>query len=204
MGSYCHRIGRVGRQGAEGFALSFFTKSLSPMASGLVSLLERSRQEVDPNLRALAEGKVPGEDEEDAGEDDVENGKKRRIYSASTVTKAPVSLLYADGAAVRIHGLEKSPQLNGCLGHLKRRVPKTTGRWEVVIEASAEVKSLREQNLQLVPVKAVSSSKECAGSEYDASDVGGDGSDDEGSSGSDASAKGPMPSSGGMRIQPQK
>eukprot|EP00927_Polykrikos_kofoidii_P056172 TRINITY_DN50334_c0_g1_i1.p1 TRINITY_DN50334_c0_g1~~TRINITY_DN50334_c0_g1_i1.p1 ORF type:complete len:722 (-),score=119.14 TRINITY_DN50334_c0_g1_i1:105-2270(-) len=52
---YCHRIGRVGRQGAKGFAYSFFTRNLSPLAGGLVAILERSKQRVDTNLRALVE-----------------------------------------------------------------------------------------------------------------------------------------------------
>ncbi|CAK0870381.1 unnamed protein product [Prorocentrum cordatum] len=53
--SYCHRIGRVGRQGSKGWSLSFFTRNLQPMAGSLAALLERCGQWVDPNLRELAD-----------------------------------------------------------------------------------------------------------------------------------------------------
>eukprot|EP00435_Cladocopium_sp_Y103_P013276 s3143_g3.t1 len=74
---YCHRIGRTGRDGEAGTAYSFFTRNLAPLSRDLVQLLERSDQEVDPNLRALAEGKVqqPGEKssaEEEASEEVVD------------------------------------------------------------------------------------------------------------------------------------
>merc|ERR1712187_907430 len=52
--AYCHRIGRVGRQGAEGWAYSFLTRNLAPLASGLLALLDRCGQPIDPNLRLLA------------------------------------------------------------------------------------------------------------------------------------------------------
>lgn len=74
---YCHRIGRTGRDGEAGTAYSFFTRNLAPLSRDLIQLLERSDQEVDPNLRALAEGKVqqPGEKssaEEEASEEVVD------------------------------------------------------------------------------------------------------------------------------------
>merc|ERR1712151_1100381 len=49
--AYCHRIGRVGRQGAEGWAYSFLTRNLAPLAGGLLALLDRCGQPIDPNLR---------------------------------------------------------------------------------------------------------------------------------------------------------
>mmetsp|Transcript_107635 Transcript_107635/g.303146 ORF Transcript_107635/g.303146 Transcript_107635/m.303146 type:complete len:779 (-) Transcript_107635:20-2356(-) len=74
---YCHRIGRVGRQGAEGWAYSFFTRNLAVLAPGLVGVLERSKQRVDPNLRAVAEGKDTEEgdlvDDADKNEDSAQH-----------------------------------------------------------------------------------------------------------------------------------
>jgi len=52
---YCHRIGRTGRNGEAGTAFSFFTRNLAPLAKDLVSLLQRSGAQVDPNLRELAD-----------------------------------------------------------------------------------------------------------------------------------------------------
>eukprot|EP00746_Dinoflagellata_sp_MGD_P066058 gnl/MRDRNA2_/MRDRNA2_27428_c0_seq1.p1 gnl/MRDRNA2_/MRDRNA2_27428_c0~~gnl/MRDRNA2_/MRDRNA2_27428_c0_seq1.p1 ORF type:complete len:504 (-),score=156.62 gnl/MRDRNA2_/MRDRNA2_27428_c0_seq1:109-1479(-) len=54
---YCHRIGRTGRQGAKGESFSFLTRGFAPLAKDLVMLLESCDQDVDPNLRQLAEGK---------------------------------------------------------------------------------------------------------------------------------------------------
>eukprot|EP00299_Pterocystis_sp_00344_P019860 c9818_g1_i1.p1 GENE.c9818_g1_i1~~c9818_g1_i1.p1 ORF type:complete len:700 (+),score=180.76 c9818_g1_i1:477-2576(+) len=52
---YVHRIGRTGRQGALGHAFSFFTRNLAPMAKGLVNLLSRTNQWIDPNLKQMAD-----------------------------------------------------------------------------------------------------------------------------------------------------
>lgn len=74
---YCHRIGRTGRDGESGTALSFFTRNLAPLSRDLVLLLERSGQKVDPQLRSLAEGKqspAPGSEEESQEEDDPQTG----------------------------------------------------------------------------------------------------------------------------------
>ena len=51
---YRHRVGRAGRQGKKGAALSFFTRKFTPLASDLVKLLEKDGHFVDPNLRVLA------------------------------------------------------------------------------------------------------------------------------------------------------
>ena len=71
---YVHRVGRTGRQGADGHAYSFFGRHLDALAQELIDMLESNAQWVDPNLRALcaaptaAHDKRPGssaaEDEE--------------------------------------------------------------------------------------------------------------------------------------------
>lgn len=53
--TYIHRVGRTGRVDAEGHAFSFFTRTLAPLASPLIELLESHGQEIDPNLVKLAE-----------------------------------------------------------------------------------------------------------------------------------------------------
>ena len=53
--TYVHRVGRTGRVDAQGHAFSFFTRSLAPIASPLIALLESHEQEIDPNLVKLAE-----------------------------------------------------------------------------------------------------------------------------------------------------
>eukprot|EP00434_Breviolum_minutum_P032200 symbB.v1.2.028479.t1/scaffold3024.1/size65071/1 len=57
-----------------GTAYSFFTRNLAPLSRDLIQLLERSSQEVDPNLHALAEGKTtthePGEQGDASAEED--------------------------------------------------------------------------------------------------------------------------------------
>lgn len=54
LSQYVHRVGRCGR-GRHGTAFSFFTRNLSVMAPDLVSLLIACGQEVDPNLKAIAD-----------------------------------------------------------------------------------------------------------------------------------------------------
>jgi len=72
---YCHRIGRTGRDGESGTAYSFFTRNLAALSKDLVQLLEKGSAKVDPNLRALAEGRASHEDDE--GEEDcaIEGGQ---------------------------------------------------------------------------------------------------------------------------------
>ncbi len=52
---YCHRIGRVGRQGEAGESYSLITRNMIAMVPALVRLLQSYGQEIEPNLRALAE-----------------------------------------------------------------------------------------------------------------------------------------------------
>ena len=52
---YCHRIGRVGRQGAVGRAYSLLTRNLAVLAPALVDLLRACGQTVEPNLATLSE-----------------------------------------------------------------------------------------------------------------------------------------------------
>jgi len=51
--TYIHRIGRTGRLAADGYAYSFFTRNLVPLASDLISLLAHHFQFIDPNLIKL-------------------------------------------------------------------------------------------------------------------------------------------------------
>ena len=57
MDSYVHRIGRTGRAGKKGTAISFFVASKnSKMARGLIEILNRTEQNVPPELAALRGG----------------------------------------------------------------------------------------------------------------------------------------------------
>ena len=86
---YAHRVGRAGRSGRRGAALSFFTRNMAPLAPDLVKMLKRGGHFVDPNLEVLAKvgealnkserggageggrgGEADGDDEEDASDDD--------------------------------------------------------------------------------------------------------------------------------------
>jgi len=52
---YVHRIGRTGRAGKTGIAISFFDASVDGRKAGkLVKILETSKQEVPPDLRSVA------------------------------------------------------------------------------------------------------------------------------------------------------
>ena len=50
---YVHRIGRCGRAGQKGTALSFFTQKSSKWASGLCKLLGDAGQKIPPELQAM-------------------------------------------------------------------------------------------------------------------------------------------------------
>jgi ATP-dependent RNA helicase DDX5/DBP2 len=50
---YVHRIGRTGRAGAKGVALSFFTDKHARLASEIVNLLREANQEIPPQLLAM-------------------------------------------------------------------------------------------------------------------------------------------------------
>jgi len=81
---YCHRIGRTGRDGERGEAFSFFTRNLSSLAGSLASLLERCGARVDPNLKALAEGKAG------AADDDREDAPEHSVVETAPTAKAAV------------------------------------------------------------------------------------------------------------------
>lgn len=51
---YIHRIGRTGRAGTTGSAFTFFSPDKYKSASELITVLEEAKQEVPPELRALA------------------------------------------------------------------------------------------------------------------------------------------------------
>ena len=51
---YVHRIGRTGRAGAKGVAISFFTDKHARLASEIVTLLREANQEIPPQLLAMA------------------------------------------------------------------------------------------------------------------------------------------------------
>jgi len=56
---YVHRVGRTGRAGAKGKAVTFFTTEDAKKASGLIAILRESHQEVPPDLQRLG-GYVSG------------------------------------------------------------------------------------------------------------------------------------------------
>ena len=51
---YVHRIGRTGRAGATGTALTFFTESNGKFARELIKILQEAGQVVSPALSAMA------------------------------------------------------------------------------------------------------------------------------------------------------
>ncbi|KAH3764247.1 ATP-dependent RNA helicase DBP2 [Pelomyxa schiedti] len=53
---YVHRIGRTGRAGVSGVAVSFFTRENALLAGELISILNEAEQEVPPALKALIRG----------------------------------------------------------------------------------------------------------------------------------------------------
>ncbi|XP_058813426.1 probable ATP-dependent RNA helicase DDX43 [Topomyia yanbarensis] len=52
---YVHRVGRTGRAGKSGIALSFFTRSDWAIASELINILEEADQDVPDEIRKMAE-----------------------------------------------------------------------------------------------------------------------------------------------------
>lgn len=51
---YVHRIGRTGRAGARGTALTFFTHANAKFARELIKVLREAGQVIPPSLSALA------------------------------------------------------------------------------------------------------------------------------------------------------
>jgi len=55
MESYVHRIGRTGRAGKKGFAVSFFvSEKNNRLARELIEILNRTEQNIPPELQAMA------------------------------------------------------------------------------------------------------------------------------------------------------
>ena len=52
---YVHRIGRTGRAGATGVAVSFFTEKHRKMARELVEILQKAHQEVPHPLMEMSQ-----------------------------------------------------------------------------------------------------------------------------------------------------
>ncbi|GAV29397.1 hypothetical protein PMKS-002897 [Pichia membranifaciens] len=50
---YVHRIGRTGRAGAKGTAITLFTRGDNNQAHDLIVILKEANQEVSPELQAL-------------------------------------------------------------------------------------------------------------------------------------------------------
>lgn len=50
---YVHRIGRTGRAGAKGTAITLFTRDNNSQAHDLIVILREANQEVSPELQAL-------------------------------------------------------------------------------------------------------------------------------------------------------
>jgi len=51
---YIHRIGRTGRAGAKGIAVTFFTEKHAKLTNELINILQQAKQEVPPALQAMA------------------------------------------------------------------------------------------------------------------------------------------------------
>ncbi|KAL9104724.1 MAG: hypothetical protein Q9163_000336 [Psora crenata] len=51
---YVHRIGRTGRAGSKGTAITLFTTENSKQARDLVAVLQESKQQIDPRLHEMA------------------------------------------------------------------------------------------------------------------------------------------------------
>jgi ATP-dependent RNA helicase DDX5/DBP2 len=57
---YVHRIGRTGRAGAKGVAISFFTEKHARLAGEIVNLLREANQEIPPQLLSMAPARGGG------------------------------------------------------------------------------------------------------------------------------------------------
>merc|ERR1712032_603830 len=50
---HVHRIGRTGRAGAKGYAVTFISRSEAWKAAGIIQIMESTNTEIPPELRAL-------------------------------------------------------------------------------------------------------------------------------------------------------
>ena len=50
---YVHRIGRTGRAGSKGTAITLFTQDNNKQAKDLVTILSEAKQEIDPKLQEM-------------------------------------------------------------------------------------------------------------------------------------------------------
>ena len=62
---YCHRIGRVGRQGVHGESYSLISRNMAPLVPSLIELLRSCNQVVEPNLLQLGENMIDVDDDGD-------------------------------------------------------------------------------------------------------------------------------------------
>ncbi|CAK0910508.1 unnamed protein product [Prorocentrum cordatum] len=53
---YVHRIGRTGRAGAKGYAVTFVTRNDGGKISGIIKIMEGANQDIPPEIRALSRG----------------------------------------------------------------------------------------------------------------------------------------------------
>jgi len=104
--AYVHRVGRAGRAGCPGMALSFITRSFARLAPDLVRLLRQAGQQVEQNLGLLAqlvEEKLAagelllGEEEEGSGAPPAETvaAKRPREPKPPAASKAALKAVKA-------------------------------------------------------------------------------------------------------------
>merc|ERR1719492_295420 len=58
---YVHRIGRTGRAGAKGFAVTFMSRQDAGKARGIMEVMERTNQEIPRELQDMARSSHGGE-----------------------------------------------------------------------------------------------------------------------------------------------
>merc|ERR1712087_757297 len=71
----------------------------------------------------------------------------RRAARAAAKARAAEAAMINIGARVKLRGLKKKPELNGCEGECIRQTE--TGRWEVQLD-SGELLSFNTDNIKLV------------------------------------------------------
>jgi ATP-dependent RNA helicase DDX5/DBP2 len=106
--AYCHRVGRAGRAGAPGHALSFFTRKMARMAPDLVTMLRQAGQPVEKHLALLADvvaeavakgAQLPGADEGEEEEEEAAAGDDAHEEEAPVPAKAAGRKRAAEAAA---------------------------------------------------------------------------------------------------------